>query len=194
MRYFVLALGLLFSVSIALAQHPDAARPGWSQVAIVYLPETPKSAGQDNPPCVGAVEIDANEVIRKIGYMIIDKRLNAPMRATIHDVAPEVAGWIKSALDQNNGPAFCATLCGIVEKGAIVKVCEEDTENGRHCFSPNTPVPPNHPDGANGPQPYSRTGVLTRSTTESGKRDVVCIDVKHWSAHLRRTFTLEVKD
>jgi hypothetical protein len=194
-RYFVLALALLFSVSIAHAQHPDAARQGWSPVAIVDLPATPESAGRDNPPCIGAVKIDANDVIRKIGYMIIDKKLNAPVMATINEVAPEVDRWIKAGLGQNNGPAFCATLCGIVSAGDRVKVCEEDSKYGRHCFAPNTPTAASgHPTGANGPQPFSRTGVLTRSTTESGRRDVVCIDVKHWSAHLDRTFTLEVKD
>jgi hypothetical protein len=114
----------------------------------------------------------------------MDSYIGYPVIQTVVALSPEASSWLNERFGLNNGHAACAAMCGIVASGQRVKVCEQDNKYGRACFAPG--------DTGDGPQPFSHTGPISRASSSSGKTEVVCTDVKQWSAHIdQRVFTLE---
>src|SRR2546421_11415040 len=122
----------------------------------------------------------------------MDNYIGYPVVQAVTTVSPESRNWLNERLGLNDGRSDCTNICVIVPRHKRIKVCEEDSQFGRHCFAPNGPsAASGHPNGNDGLQPYSFTGPITREASRSGKSEVVCINVKHWSHTLQRRFTLE---
>jgi hypothetical protein len=162
-------------------------------VASVRLAATDEPARVDNPACVTG-ELILAYVVRELIVAVMDHFIGYPVLDTVTGVSPEASNWLNERLGLNDGRSQCANMCGIVSPSQRVKVCEVDSQFGRHCFAPNAPsAASGHPNGHDGPQPYSFTGPITRAASPSGRSEVVCTNVKHWSHTLRRRFTLEVE-
>jgi hypothetical protein len=176
-------LVLLAVAVVAEGQAPVTAR--WDVVATVRLAATGEPARVHNPACANKEELILARVVRERIYTVMDNYIGYPVVQVVTAVSPDARNWLNERLGLNDGRSECANMCGIVSRRKRVKVCEEDRQFGRHCFAPG--------DTGEGPQPYSFTGPLTREASPSGKSEVVCVNVKHWSHTLQRTFTLEAE-
>jgi hypothetical protein len=184
---------VLLSVSVVVeGGEPVTAR--WDVVAEANLARISEPARVHNPACAQKEEIILARVVRERIYSVMDSYIGYPVIQVVTTLSPETRNWLNERLGLNDGRSDCANMCGIVSSGQRVKVCEEDREFGRHCFAPNGPsAASGHPNGVDEPQPFSFTGPITREASQSGKSEVVCVNVKHWSAHVPRRFTLEAE-
>ena len=173
---------LLSAVIVAEAQGVNAQ---WNIISSATLARIGEPARQHNPPCANGLPTPA-QLVRNQIYNVMDSYIGYPVIKTVITLSPEASNWINERFGLNDGRSACAALCGVVARGTRVKVCEQDSQHGRACFAPG--------DTGDGPHPHSNTGPVSRAASSSGNSEVVCTDVKQWSAHIGgRVFTLEAE-
>jgi hypothetical protein len=169
-------LMLSFLSSSAIAQDVNEQ---WRVVASATLTKINEAARVNNPACDSGSPTTAQMVMPVISGAV-DAYIGYPVMSTAM-TNPQARQWLQERFGLNDGKAACASLCGVFPARALAKVCEEDDDNGRHCFAPG--------DTGDGPNPYSNTGPVTQVVRGNAK--VVCTNVKNWSTGINRYFTLE---